>query len=253
MTKVAGVELTPAMIEGAIKLAAMLYEYARDMARKKGATQAEWEARWDKAKSDHAMTLADHIAALGGAYPPDDPPPTVEPPVDPPPPPVSIYEIWFGQPPAASPYVDGDVMWVQMISPRRYIILRPQAVTAGPNTERYAVKIMGSWVNEAPVIVIPDEPPYVPPVEPPPVDLPVDPPPPVEPPVDPTNPHPPPVALPYRTPLNSNPLVANPWGFPNGCHVWTAQIAGKTVWLVVPIDGGFVWPGAVEIGIIGMS
>lgn len=197
-----------------------------------------------------ALTRADGIFAdlmidpAPVATPPDTPPIPVPPPL--------IYGQWFDSPPDAAPYRDGDVLW-GVAGPRfQWIVLGPEAVTAGPGGEKYYVRTAGVWVKIAvdkplplpvptpepepepttpPLPPVPTEPPPVPPVEPPPAGLP---------------------ALPWRQSLSINPLLENQWGFPTGSRVFEGLDKGKTVWAVVPADEGIVWPGSTEVGIIGM-
>lgn len=197
-----------------------------------------------------ALTRADGVFADILIDPAVVVPPPTEPPAPVPPP--LIYGQWFDSPPDAAPYRDGDVLWGVAGARFQWIVLGPEAVTAGPGGEKYYVRTAGAWVK-----VVSDKPLPVPP--PAPTTPPLPPVPPVEPPVEPPPPpvpaptEPPPAGLlPWRKSLSTNPLLENPWGFPVGARVFEGLDKGETVWAVVPADEGIVWPGSTEVGIIGV-
>jgi hypothetical protein len=76
-----GFKITPQMVEGAFRVAALVLEYARDMGRKAGMTAEELEQRWQAARASNANTLADFIEQAGGVMPTSV---LVAPPIDPP-------------------------------------------------------------------------------------------------------------------------------------------------------------------------
>lgn len=59
-------QITPEMVEGAIKLAVLAVEYARELAKARGMRDDEIEAAWNAAKAKNEKTLGDYIGEFGG-------------------------------------------------------------------------------------------------------------------------------------------------------------------------------------------